>query len=340
LFDHQHSKRHPLSYNERIAIVILNLVGYNRHEIARIIPCNINTVDKWIKHWNLYHNVYTIEGKGRKRKQLESTNLLIIEYANQQPITTSKQIKHDLNLSICTRTVRRRLNDAGLYGRIARSEYPFSSTNIRQRQSFANGYLNWTIDKWDTVIWSDEAHIELGTHGQHWVQRPIGAAFDSCYMIHRIPHPKRLSIWGCICSAGVGDIHIFYDALDAKLTRTILSKHLKQTAHKYFPNQHWWFQQDNDPKHKSKIVKTWIESNGIDTIEFPPYSPDLSPIENVWADLKRRVEQHNSTSLTDLERHVREEWATTDRNFLTHIVHSMPERCKLVLKHKGHKIHC
>ena len=43
---------------------------------------------------------------------------------------------------------------------------------IKKRLSFANGYLNWNADKWAKVIYSDETHIELGAHGQNWVQRP------------------------------------------------------------------------------------------------------------------------------------------------------------------------
>jgi len=278
------------------------------------------------------------EGRGRKRKADEATDA-IIDLALEEKFTTPKQIKRQLQLDVSARTVRRRLDKAGLFGRVARKEYPFSPEHIRARLSFANGYSNWTADQWVTVLFSDECHIELGPHGQVWVQRPIGAAFESCYMSNKLPHPDRLSIWGCMSGIGVGELHFFTDTLDAPLMRTILSTHLLQSARRLFPTGSWWYQQDNDPKHTSHIVQHWLFSQGIQLLDFPPYSPDLSPIENLWANLKHRVERHNARNLHELEQHVRQEWAATDPTFLSTIVHSMPTRCKLVVQNSGHKIH-
>ena len=42
------------------------------------------------------------------------------------------------------------------------------------------------------------------------------------------------------------------------------------------------FQYDNAPSYKAKATTKAIAAIGISTINFPPYSPDLSPIENVW----------------------------------------------------------
>jgi len=44
--------------------------------------------------------------------------------------------------------------------------------------------------------------------------------------------------------------------------------------------------QDNDSKHKSRSTTAWLQRNGVETMECPPSSPDLNPIENVWAALK------------------------------------------------------
>lgn len=53
------------------------------------------------------------------------------------------------------------------------------------------------------------------------------------------------------------------------------------------------FMQDDSPTHTARIVqrwlRNWLQENGLEMFDWPPYSPDLDPIENLWKLLKEKI---------------------------------------------------
>ena len=49
------------------------------------------------------------------------------------------------------------------------------------------------------------------------------------------------------------------------------------------------FMQDGATVHTARIVRAILQEMGVEVMEWPPYSPDLNPIENLWAIMKAEI---------------------------------------------------
>ena len=97
------------------------------------------------------------------------------------------------------------------------------------------------------------------------------------------------------------------------------------------------FMQDNAPIHKSKLVTDFLADHGISTLQWPAQSPDLNPIENIWAVLKGRRARQKSTPKTkkDLIDQMTELWSHIETDFRRNLSNSLPKRLFEVIKNKG-----
>ncbi len=58
-----------------------------------------------------------------------------------------------------------------------------------------------------------------------------------------------------------------------------------------YPSSDGYFQQDNAPFHKVKILSDWFleHENEFTLLKWPPQSLDLNPIEHLWDVVEREI---------------------------------------------------
>lgn len=244
------------------------------------------------------------------------------------------------NIVVCGRTIRRMLNDADIRAKRKPKVLPLTPSRKKNRLLWAKEYRNWTADDWKKVVFSDETKINrLGSDGAQWFWNASNEEIREHHLQHMYKHGGgSVTLWGCFLWDGPGYIARINGTMDGKLYCNILEEDFKNSVNYYgYSVQNMVLQQDNDPKHTSKLAKAWFKDNNINVLDWPSYSPDLNPIENLWAIIKRRLCNYESAPkcTSELFDRVSREWNQITPDLCQELILSMPRRIEAVIKAKG-----
>jgi len=139
-------------------------------------------------------------------------------------------------------------------------------------------------------------------------------------------------IWGCFAWSGVENLVKITGILTTNMYIDILRQNLEASLLQVGLEDNFVFQQDNDPKHTAKITQTFFKSNRIKFLDWPPQSPDLNPIENLWSILDKKVDKTGVTNTENYFVALKEAWKELDKKYLQNLVESMPKRLQAVIK--------
>lgn len=105
----------------------------------------------------------------------------------------------------------------------------------------------------------------------------------------------------------------------------------------------WVLQQDNDPTHviASAVIKDYnnIEGSAISLLNnWPPSSPDLSPIENLWGIVQAKLDAKGCKTFDEFKKALEIEWNSLEKSLCRDLVSSMKGRLEQCLLNRGDKI--
>lgn len=300
-------------------------------KIATYMRLSLTTVKFWMRRYRETGGVDEQEHTGRPSLISEKATAILDDLVDKNPEATSPTIAAKLkrkNILVSARTVRRKLTACGLVFGNTMSKPLLSEQHCKKRLKWAKA--NRHTD-WEQVLFTDEATINAGIRRKKVWHRP-----GRKIVVRTVKHPVKVHIWGCVSSAGFGRCYVFRENLNAKKLLEIYNRALLPSIHDLFEGVgDCVLQEDNDPKHTSKLAAQWREDKGLKRMIWPAQSPDQNCIENVWHVLKVRVSNRHPKNIKELVRVIKSEWASLSIEYAQKLVGSMPKRVQALIDAQG-----
>ena len=119
--------------------------------------------------------------------------------------------------------------------------------------------------------------------------------------------------------------------------KAISETHLLPSMTSDFPDGDGIFQQDHTLYHTSRKMRTFFEESGLEILGWPGNSPDINPIENLWAIIKQRLLKEDCSTMAKLISAVIRTWYHDEQvtKMCSTLVESMPNCVQMLVKAKG-----
>lgn len=321
-------------------VVTAHLSGESYKVISNKLELHRSTVRQIIYKWRALKKTTTLPRSGRPSKISARAIRKMKIQVKANPNITSRDLQTSLAASgthVHASTIRRKLNQHGFHGRVARKKPLLTKKNKTARLNFAREHLEKPEAFWKSILWTDESKIELFGHNQNrHVWRKVNTAYHQKNLLPTVKHGGgNVKIWACFSSSGPGQLHIVQGIMNSEEYCKILEHNLSPSVLKLKLGRRWIMQHDNDPKHSSNTTKEWLKKKKIRVLDWPSQSPDLNPIEMLWRDLKRAVHARRPSNLSQLTAFCKEEWAKIPQSRCERLISHYRNRLVEVISAKG-----
>jgi hypothetical protein len=227
-----------------------------------------------------------------------------------------------------------------------------SKGHKKRRRVFAPEHSNLTVEQWSDVMFTDESQFKVFYIPNSRNDTVWGSQEGNVPRADQMKFSPSVMVWGGMTGHGLTDLHFvpqgvkinsdyYIDNILKKLAKPAFNDSVVQRMLFSAPNA-GLFQQDGARCHTSVKTIRWLDENipsYIHPKDWPPNSPDLSPIENIWSILSTNVYRDpEPKTLAHLKRRLRQAWKAVTPDTLTNLMNSMPGRMRDVIKMKGNTV--
>lgn len=326
--------------------VALLQAGNSQRFVAQELNMKRSTVQYVFQRF-LETGSYVARAKtGRRRATSARDDRFITTTSLRNRKLNAVQLKQELRdvrgVAISRWTVRRRLLENNLKCRKPAVGPRLTAEHCAQRLRFAREHVNWTLQQWSSVLFSDETRICLcGSDRRARVYRRQGERFSQCCVVEQVAFGGgSCMFWGGISLQAKTELVYVPPGNPGGLNAhryitEILDDHVVPYAG--FIGNAFLFMHDNARPHTAEIVQNYLNEVGVRVLPWPAKSPDMNPIEHMWDELKRRIRARipAPTTLQELTRTAQEEWENIPQDVVERLIRSLPNRMQSVIRARG-----
>lgn len=241
--------------------------------------------------------------------------------------------------------IKNTLYRLGFRRRVARKKPPISEINRQKRLQWALEHKDWPEEKWMQILWTDETWVTGGSHCKQFVTRRNHEEWDPTCIIEKYQRKGGWMFWGCFSGATGKGPGLFWEKDWGTITKESYQAHTVPLIDGWIrlcrqeDGERLLLMQDGAPSHTAASTRQDFEERGIEVIFWPPFSPDLNPIENCWNWMKDWIQDcyglDEKPSYDRLRAYVKQAWEALPEDFLKSLLASMPRRCEAVIEANG-----
>lgn len=327
-----------LTLVDKVKIITKLEDGYTIRGVAADLQLNKCTILNVKRKWETEGNLNRKRGTGLSRISTPEQDRLLVQYLRENPFKVVRNAIIETHFPGSRQTANRRVKESELRYRVAAKKIKLSEEHKQTRLLYALNHINYGPEFWETVIFSDEKNFQSANNKLAHVYRPRNTRFEERYVNNNDRQGRfSINVWAWINYHGNGMCWKIDDRLTSRNYVHMLENIMLPSVLQIFPENNFVFQQDNCPIHTARIVSEWFQQNNVEVLQWVPKSADLNPIENVWAEMVKRMTMAQFRTRDDLWDLIENTWEDLmeQQGYVRNLILSMPRRLQAVIDANG-----